>query len=272
MKTRSFNITKTAMKNIPHSSLLVVACSLFLASCGSIPKPVVPDGSTRVMANDPARISAIQKQVIQDRTALTENNALRAELLVIREQLNEMRGIIRSALELPKPPALQPSPAVAPVVLYPARVGSSSAPAGPALSSAVLPPRSYELIDGGAVVRVFHDFGKTNFSPADDLAGILLDTARNSKSIRIKGLTDNIGVSAANQETARLRALSAWQWMVARGIDPAVIATRFHSTGHTLSSNDSAEGRALNRRVEIEFRGDSLKTFVFADSPTASTL
>lgn len=254
--------------------LTVLAAAVLLASCASPPVPVVPDGSSRVTVNDPARIAAIQQKVTEDRTALTESNVIKAQFDDMRNQINAMRDLLRSALSLPPlaAPVAAPAP---PVFLEQKNKGKPGVPPSPdaqEITTSGMPARSYEIVEGGAVVRVFYAYGKTQFSPTDEVSRILLESAKTAKSIEIRGLTDNNKVNNADREIARARAVNAWRWLVARGVDPVVILTRYQSAGNYLVANNTPAGRAMNRRAEIEMRGDALKTFVFVDANRKETL
>jgi outer membrane protein OmpA-like peptidoglycan-associated protein len=69
--------------------------------------------------------------------------------------------------------------------------------------------------------------------------------------VRIEGHTDNAGDAAANQTLSEERAAAVRAMLVGLGID----ASRLESAGlgqtQPVASNDTAEGRAQNRRVEL---------------------
>ena len=87
------------------------------------------------------------------------------------------------------------------------------------------------------------------------LAAALRSSARDADSIVIRGYTDSAVADGANQRVAAGRAASAKRWLVANGIDPARIQTRYKGGGSFLADNNTDSGRALNRRVEVELRG-----------------
>ena len=69
--------------------------------------------------------------------------------------------------------------------------------------------------------------------------------------IDVTGHTDNTGSAALNQRLSEARANSVARYLESQ----KVVAQRFVTTGHgfrqPIASNDTPEGRALNRRVEI---------------------
>jgi outer membrane protein OmpA-like peptidoglycan-associated protein len=83
----------------------------------------------------------------------------------------------------------------------------------------------------------------------DDVAQAM--AAHPSARIRVEGHTDNTGVSATNQALSQARAESTRAYLVSRGIDGARIDAAGYGADHPLTTNDTAEGRAENRRTEI---------------------
>ena len=69
--------------------------------------------------------------------------------------------------------------------------------------------------------------------------------------IDIIGHTDNIGTEAYNQDLSVRRALAVKDYMVSEGIDATIIDVSGKGESEPTASNDTTEGQALNRRVEI---------------------
>lgn len=69
--------------------------------------------------------------------------------------------------------------------------------------------------------------------------------------LRIVGHTDAKGAPAANDALSLDRAASTRDWLVARGLSPVNIAVAGRGSRDPVASNDSDDGRAKNRRVEI---------------------
>lgn len=67
----------------------------------------------------------------------------------------------------------------------------------------------------------------------------------------IEGHTDNVGTKASNIKLSKARATTMKAILVSRGIDPARITIEGYGSSRPLMSNDTEEGRAINRRVEI---------------------
>ena len=67
----------------------------------------------------------------------------------------------------------------------------------------------------------------------------------------IEGHTDNQGNQAINQPLSEKRSMAVKAWLVDNGIDAERLTTKGLGDTKPLSSNDTAEGRANNRRVEF---------------------
>ena len=67
----------------------------------------------------------------------------------------------------------------------------------------------------------------------------------------IDGHTDNVGRRLANLELSQKRAEAVTKYLVANGIDPSLITTRYHGERYPVVPNNSAKNRAVNRRVTI---------------------
>ncbi|MEH8022003.1 OmpA family protein [Rheinheimera metallidurans] len=111
--------------------------------------------------------------------------------------------------------------------------------------------------DRGLVVTlgdVLFDTGKANLKSASSshlnkLAVFLM--AYPGRTAQIEGHTDNVGNDGANMLLSQRRAESVKAYLVAQGVMGARLATSGKGEGSPLASNDSAEGRQQNRRVEV---------------------
>jgi outer membrane protein OmpA-like peptidoglycan-associated protein len=74
----------------------------------------------------------------------------------------------------------------------------------------------------------------------------------NKTNIRIAGHTDSVGSDSYNQTLSEQRANSVGQLMISYGIMPGRVQTSGYGKRYPLASNDTADGRQANRRVELE--------------------
>ena len=78
------------------------------------------------------------------------------------------------------------------------------------------------------------------------------------KAIRIEGHTDNVKIGGSltrkyptNWELSAARALTVTRYLEKQGIDPSLLAAVAYGEYKPLADNDTAEGRAKNRRIAI---------------------
>ncbi len=131
------------------------------------------------------------------------------------------------------------------------------------LFNRVLPTRD---TDRGLVVNigdVLYDVGKANLRPGARealarLSGILLNYP--SLRIEIEGHTDSTGSSDLNQILSEQRALSARGFLVENGVAHDSTSVRGYGEGAPIADNATAQGRQMNRRVEIIVSGEVIGT------------
>jgi outer membrane protein OmpA-like peptidoglycan-associated protein len=70
--------------------------------------------------------------------------------------------------------------------------------------------------------------------------------------VEISGHADAIGSDEANRLLSQRRAESVRQWMVNKGIAPNRLTAVGYGESRPVASNDTEEGRALNRRIEFK--------------------
>ena len=93
-----------------------------------------------------------------------------------------------------------------------------------------LMPTFYETLD--SVALVFNEFKKTD--------------------IRIAGHTDSSGGDSLNQTLSERRANSVMQYFASQGVGSARMSSVGYGERYPATSNETKQGRATNRRVEIE--------------------
>ena len=84
--------------------------------------------------------------------------------------------------------------------------------------------------------------------------GELLATLRNAPALRIElvGHTDSQGSAPYNFDLSHRRAASVYAWLAQRGVDRERLRSSGRGLLEPIADNDSEQGRALNRRVEVK--------------------
>ena len=148
----------------------------------------------------------------------------------------------------PPPPAPAPEPKAAPAPIAAAPI--------PAPAPAPAPVVRRQAITLGADAAF--DTGKADLKPdgrakLNDLAVKLRDV--NFDSIAVTGYTDSVGSNASNQRLSQRRADAVKQYLVSQGVEAKKIQTNGRGEANPVADNKTAQGRARNRRVEVEISG-----------------
>jgi OOP family OmpA-OmpF porin len=98
------------------------------------------------------------------------------------------------------------------------------------------------------------DFNKATLKPSGKQAldqAVVVMKGKPDLKVSVEGHTDSIGPDAYNLKLSERRAAAARDYLVTQGIDPSRITTRGFGESKPIASNDTEEGRAENRRVEV---------------------
>jgi len=154
---------------------------------------------------------------------------------------------------VPKPAAPAPAPAPAPRAAAPAPAPAPAAkpaprPAAPAVAATKV---TY-------AADAFFDFDKSALKPEgraklDDLVGKIKGISL--EVIIAVGHTDSVGADAYNQKLSVKRAEAVKAYLVTKGIEKNRVYTEGKGEKQPVADNKTSEGRAKNRRVEIEVVG-----------------
>jgi len=87
----------------------------------------------------------------------------------------------------------------------------------------------------------------------DSVAKVLMKFDRTQ--VAVEGYTDSTGSFEYNQQLSERRANSVARYLNSMGVGGLRLDARGLGERYPVASNDSASGRALNRRVEIKIRG-----------------
>ena len=90
------------------------------------------------------------------------------------------------------------------------------------------------------------------YAPLNNLASSFKQF--NQNSIEIVGFTDSTGSRQYNMDLSQRRAQSVATYLTAQGVDGSRLSTRGAGPDQPIASNATADGRAQNRRVEVNLR------------------
>ena len=87
------------------------------------------------------------------------------------------------------------------------------------------------------------------FGVLDSVALVLKEY--NKTKVDVSGHTDSTGSAQKNQTLSEQRASTVAQYLRTKGVADQRLAVAGYGPTHPVASNDSADGRQMNRRVEI---------------------
>jgi outer membrane protein OmpA-like peptidoglycan-associated protein len=231
-----------------------LAVSLVLAACASNDALVTPNGSRRVPVNTPETLASYHDLLARQAASQAQKSAL--ELKV--ERMDAEISALKASLEAQRQNAAESAP-VSSTVATP----SLALPRPPPESPRVLPTGNHDEIAAATasleadrvIFRIHHAAGHTEFSPPTEIEASLIKAARSAKSVWIRARTDAQVSDPLEARIALDRSLHARSFLITHGVAAQKIRTWYRSSGDFIAEDVSAEGRALNRRVDIEVRG-----------------
>lgn len=130
----------------------------------------------------------------------------------------------------------------------------------PAPAAVKPPPPVSEKVTLAA--DAFFDFNKSVLKPEgkaklDQVVSMLQGV--NLEAVIAVGHTDAVGSDAFNQKLSERRAQSVKAYLVSKGVDTNRVFTEGKGESQAVESNKTSDGRAKNRRVEIEVVGNRVK-------------
>lgn len=107
-----------------------------------------------------------------------------------------------------------------------------------------------------AIDDINFEFAKSNIQPSSfEYLNKLANTLkRTNAKIVINGHTDNVGSDESNLELSKKRAQAVLSYLVKRGVDREKLSIRYYGMRKPIATNDTEEGRRMNRRVEFEIQ------------------
>ncbi|MBF6627904.1 MAG: OmpA family protein [Proteiniphilum sp.] len=117
-----------------------------------------------------------------------------------------------------------------------------------------------EKVNAGEAIKVTFESGilfATNSSTLNTASRASLDKFATSlqnnpdTDVRIYGHTDSTGSDAINNPLSQRRAESVYNYLLAKGVSGARIASDGYGSAQPIADNSTVQGRAQNRRVEV---------------------
>ena len=105
--------------------------------------------------------------------------------------------------------------------------------------------------------NVLFDFDKTAIKPdaAKILDRLVTFLKQNTdKRVDLEGHTDSVGTDQYNQGLSERRAASVRDYVVKKGVEGSRITARGYGEAKPIADNNTEQGRAKNRRVEVKIR------------------
>jgi OmpA-OmpF porin, OOP family len=109
-----------------------------------------------------------------------------------------------------------------------------------------------------ALYGIHYDFNKATLradsqTTLDQVLALL--QARPDLKLEIEGHTDNVGDDPYNQKLSEARAASVVTWLSGKGVAGNRLSARGYGMKMPIADNNTDEGRAKNRRVELRKQG-----------------
>jgi outer membrane protein OmpA-like peptidoglycan-associated protein len=105
------------------------------------------------------------------------------------------------------------------------------------------------------VENILFNSGKTTLMPSsfpelNKLANLLIEN--HQVRIEVSGHTDNVGSASVNKKLSKARALTVKNYLVSKGVETERVEYEGYGFDQPIAENNSKEGKAMNRRVEIK--------------------
>jgi len=243
------------MKHTNRSTLLLL--SLLLSSSFAFAGTVAPKGYLVDSANDP----------VKSGFGLCWHTGTWTPADAVVEGCDDMLkpaaapvAAPRAESDAPPPAAATASPTsdAAPVAEVPVPVPVPAPAPAPAPAAATAPTSEKVTFEADT----FFDFDKSVLKPAgkaklEDLVSKLKGT--DIEVVVATGHTDWTGTDAYNLKLSMRRANAVKAFLVSKGVPADRVFTEGKGESKPVASNRTAEGRAKNRRVEVEVVGNRSK-------------
>ena len=135
----------------------------------------------------------------------------------------------------------------------------ASAVVGPdnVVNNYVVRPDAPEALDGNVRVEQAVLFQSASAAISDEFVptlelGVAVMALNPQVQMVVEGHTDSVGTEANNLAFSRLRAEAVVDYLVSRGVDAGRLEAVGFGETSPVADNDTAGGRQINRRIEVE--------------------
>ncbi|MBN2804362.1 MAG: OmpA family protein [Deltaproteobacteria bacterium] len=108
--------------------------------------------------------------------------------------------------------------------------------------------------------KIYFDYGKTEIKEISygilDKVAETLNNNPNVTHVTVEGHTDNEGTKEFNLELSESRAKSVVEYLIGKNVDEKRLTYKGFGFDRPKASNETEEGRAINRRVEFKIEKD----------------
>ena len=220
--------------NQPRTGIATALLAVGIASCSSTPpgRPDVDESGRR-----PA------------------NSASAVEAELCRGQLAEAHGELSEARKLAEASSSALAQATVEELRRPAQ-----APA---------PPHSLEAdrARGNTVWTLRFAFNSSRIDADPGELRQVVEAAKEAAYVVVKGRTDGVVETRGESAIARRRMAAMYGVLLKGGVDPHRIALQYQPVGDRVAENDTDEGRAANRRAEVELYALAPERFLVHGAP-----
>jgi len=117
------------------------------------------------------------------------------------------------------------------------------------------PSKTTATAEKWVLIGVNFDFNKSKLLP--ESYPILYDAAKTllrnpDMKVEIQGYTDNVGSESYNKKLGQKRADAVKEYLVSKGVAANRLSTTSFGEGNPVADNKTADGRAMNRRIEFK--------------------
>lgn len=234
------------------SKRLIAFCTAvtLLSACTSPPKLDVPDGRTRMAVNSQAAIDEYTARTTGDLENARQQTNMSRQLYTMKYDVAELKAYMLALAAHQAKTLKRESGTESPTA-------SAATPLALPLSRVGLPipkhsAESIKVRDKSIIFRITHGVGLSTFSPSTNMERVLLQAAKDAHQIEIFGGSDASAATPANLRVAKARAENARQYLIRNGIAQDKVRIKYLAAGGFIADNSTPEGKAKNRRVDIE--------------------